>query len=247
MENKFDDVIKRGKTLSEQVYDALYSYISQLPENGTRLPSEDDLAKKYGVSRAIIREACNQLRMEGCISKRNGRGMSGHPSACRLKNRIDLVSDFRKLIAQSCEHVDLLVSDVSIQDTRTYQSLFPTDPVCGEVFCMTWTYYGDGDPLILGKFEIPLSSFRTIPALDFSVHDLTEFSEEYLKIPIAFCAMQIHCAIDPQAAEIFSIDPNRPMQCWRETLYDLEDHSAGRSLFYLHPDKMVMSVLTKFQ
>ena len=46
MENKFDDVIKRGKTLSEQVYDALYSYISQLPENGTRLPSEDDLAKK---------------------------------------------------------------------------------------------------------------------------------------------------------------------------------------------------------
>ena len=102
MENKFDDVIKRGKTLSEQVYDALYSYVSQLPENSTRLPSEDDLAKKYGVSRAIIREACNQLRMEGCISKRNGRGMSGHPSACRLKNRIDLVSDFRKLIAQSC-------------------------------------------------------------------------------------------------------------------------------------------------
>lgn len=246
MATAYDDMIKRGKTLAEQVYDAMYNYICQLPADNTRLPSEEELAKKYGVSRAIIREACYQLRLEGYISKRGTRGMMGHPSACRLKNRIDLVSDFRKLVGQNYENVEMHVSNTAIRSVNDGPTLFPWDESCQELFCMRWTYCGDGCPVILGNFEIPLSSFRTVPRLDFTTHDLTEFSEAYLKNPIAYCAMQVHCAIDPQIAEIFGVNRSRPMQCWRETLHDLEDRAVGRSLFYLHPDKMVMSLLTKF-
>lgn len=241
-----EERIKRGKTLSEQLHDALYEDICQLSPGNNRLPSEEELAKKYGVSRAIVREACNQLRLEGYLSRRGTRGMVGHPSACKLKNRIDLVSDFRQLVGQNCREVELRISDVRVERCAEYQGLFVWGEDVDEIFCMTWDYYGDGQPVIRGKFEIPISAFRVVPELSFHVDDLIEFGEKYLNNPVAYFAMQVHCAIDQQAAEHFGISPDRPMQCWRETLYDLEDNAFGYSIFYLHPDNMVMSVLTKF-
>ena len=41
---------------------------------GSRLPSEERLAKEFGVSRPVVREALSQLRNEGIIESRRGAG-----------------------------------------------------------------------------------------------------------------------------------------------------------------------------
>ncbi|MGD8561699.1 MAG: FadR/GntR family transcriptional regulator [Desulfarculaceae bacterium] len=41
---------------------------------GDMLPSEEVLAEKFGVSRAVIREALSQLKYEGLVSSRQGKG-----------------------------------------------------------------------------------------------------------------------------------------------------------------------------
>jgi DNA-binding FadR family transcriptional regulator len=52
---------------------------------GERMPSEDALAKEYGVSRPLVREAFARLRARGFLETRNGRGtFVRHPDASHL-------------------------------------------------------------------------------------------------------------------------------------------------------------------
>lgn len=238
--------IERGKTLSQQAYEVLCQRIRSMSPGDNRLPSEELLSKEYGVSRATIREACKQLTAEGYIFKAPGRGMLAHPSAFAMKNRIDLISDFRRLLAQNYADVGLEISGVGILDAPHMTGAHPWKYEDGEIFGMAWTYLGDGAPLIHGLFELPVSVFSVVPASDFYVRDLPEFSRVYLKTPISYCAMTAKCGFHAEAARLFGVEETRPLQCWDETLFDIEDRPVGYSTFYLHPDEVMMSVLTKF-
>ena len=96
--------IERGKTLAEQAYEALCEQIKTIQPGNNRLPSEEELAREYGVSRAIIREACNKLIAEGYVSKAPGKGMLAHPSAFAMQNRIDKISDLEIRRGRSLRH-----------------------------------------------------------------------------------------------------------------------------------------------
>lgn len=56
-----------------QLQQDLGTYINNLPHN-TRLPSEPELAKKFGVSRATLREAMRMFETQGHIRRRQGSG-----------------------------------------------------------------------------------------------------------------------------------------------------------------------------
>ncbi len=239
--------IERGKTLSEQAYEILCQRIQNMGPGDNRLPSEEDLAKEYGVSRATIREACNQLSSEGYVTKpASGRGMLAHPSAYAMRNRIDKISDFHQLLAQTFAKVELVVSNVRILETPGMTGAHPRQYEDGPILRMDWTYWGDGRPVIHGPFEMPVSVFRELPEDGFTVGDFTEFSRRYLKVPLSYGAMYVKCGFNAEVARMFGVAEDRPMQCWDETLFDIEDRPVGYNTFYLHPDEVIMSVLTKF-
>jgi GntR family transcriptional regulator len=54
-------------SLQQRLLDGTY-------EVGQQLPTEDELAAEYGVSRATIRQAVGQLVQEGLVSRKQGRG-----------------------------------------------------------------------------------------------------------------------------------------------------------------------------
>src|SRR5918994_4275137 len=43
-------------------------------EPGDKLPSEHDLCQAFNVSRTVVRQALNELEMEGLLRRRKGRG-----------------------------------------------------------------------------------------------------------------------------------------------------------------------------
>jgi GntR family transcriptional regulator, transcriptional repressor for pyruvate dehydrogenase complex len=61
--------------LRDRVYAQIYRKISlgEWP-NGTKLPSEVQLAASFGVSRLVLREAMTRLRIDGLIDSRQGAG-----------------------------------------------------------------------------------------------------------------------------------------------------------------------------
>lgn len=70
------DAVERPK-LRDVVADRLKSYILDADlKPGDRLPTETDLAKRFGVSRLSLREATKSLEFLGILTARPGRGLS---------------------------------------------------------------------------------------------------------------------------------------------------------------------------
>jgi GntR family transcriptional regulator, transcriptional repressor for pyruvate dehydrogenase complex len=65
----------RQMKLSEQIYDRIFALIvsGEFPEN-SKLPTEVELAGRFGVSRTVVREALARLRDDGVVMSRQGAG-----------------------------------------------------------------------------------------------------------------------------------------------------------------------------
>jgi len=65
----------RPSRLSEAVARQLEGWISeQQLKSGAQLPTEKALCERFGVSRAVIREAISRLKADGCVLTRQGSG-----------------------------------------------------------------------------------------------------------------------------------------------------------------------------
>jgi GntR family transcriptional regulator, transcriptional repressor for pyruvate dehydrogenase complex len=104
--------VGRGGSLVDTVVDQVQHLIADGHlEAGDRLPREDDLVEKMGVSRTVLREALSRLEATGLVTIQRGRGMfvadaSGVASCARLiRNAMTLTSkdlsqfmEFRRII-----------------------------------------------------------------------------------------------------------------------------------------------------
>lgn len=69
------DLGQRGATLVDKVYEQLFGLISNgLYARKSKLPSENELARSFDVSRPVIRDALKRLREDGVIYSRQGAG-----------------------------------------------------------------------------------------------------------------------------------------------------------------------------
>lgn len=239
--------LERTKSLCERTFDELRNAILAMVPGENKLPSEDELSKALGVSRSTIREAVKQLQMEGAITKIQGRGTFAHPSVFHIQNRVDLHPDFYALLSREHEKVTLEVEPIGVATpSESFLRVFPNSIAGEPVYVMIWRYYADDILMIFGTFEFPTRFLRQIPAPDFSVNNLPEFSKLYLNEDITYCAMQLRCGYSEKAAGLFGISKNVPMQCWKEVIYDVGDRAVGYCRFYLNPDHMIMSLIAHF-
>lgn len=86
--------LRPGPRLSEQVGDALAAGIQGGGlAAGERLPSEQALGERFGVSRTVVREALTRLKSQGLVVSRQGSGVFVGPGADVLPLRLDMHRD----------------------------------------------------------------------------------------------------------------------------------------------------------
>lgn len=102
-------ILNRRLPLWYQISQSLRaSILGRHPEAPLRLPTEDDLARHYGVSVLTVRQALKPLEEEGLISRHRRRGTFIHPSA-RPSAPIRLLGSVDAIVAQqSSEEVTVL-------------------------------------------------------------------------------------------------------------------------------------------
>ncbi|NYT26034.1 GntR family transcriptional regulator [Alcaligenaceae bacterium] len=66
---------------------------------GTQLPTEEDLAERFAVSRHTVREALRQLRADGLVSSRQGSGTTVMPPPSETVFNVHRVASIDELIA----------------------------------------------------------------------------------------------------------------------------------------------------
>ena len=141
--------------LYEQIADLLEQQILSHHEDGTRLPSEQQLAEQYQVSRTIIRESLKLLKERGLIDSKTGNG------AYVTKPEAQNIADVVYRIIQIDQ-----ISYVSVFDVRT---LLETEAASRAAKYVTSSELKEMEK-VLDELKSPRLSAKERSEYDFSFH-----------------------------------------------------------------------------
>jgi GntR family transcriptional regulator len=160
--------IQRGRPLYEQVADALREDIrSGRYGPGDRLPSESGLSERFGVSKVTARAALVQLRAEGLITSRVGRGVfvaePGPPR--RLSDDILRGEAFYRAVGRLGLEPDVATTITRVPATEEVAEALDVPPGA-EVLAHVRLVRAEGEPpLFLAANYFPLWVVEAVPQL----------------------------------------------------------------------------------
>jgi GntR family transcriptional regulator len=116
--------------VSQRLHDRLGKIIAAA-EPGARLPSEPDLSKELGVSRATLREAMRTFETQGLIRRRQGSGTYvTHPSGV-IESGLEVLESIERLAERTNLAVSVGEGKVTIRQARPEEAkAFNQDESC---------------------------------------------------------------------------------------------------------------------
>lgn len=140
----------KKESLSEVTKEALHNLIKSMDaQSETKLPREEILAEKLGVSRVTLRKAIHDLSKEGLIFSLHGKGTFINSEALRAHSTLDPDMDFFSMITENGYKVGarLIGFDVSGASSEEQVMLKLTDQ--NTVIRSIKAFYANDMPAIL--------------------------------------------------------------------------------------------------
>ncbi|MDQ0206283.1 GntR family transcriptional regulator [Alkalicoccobacillus murimartini] len=224
-----------------QVIDKLRQDIEKY-EEGRQLPSEFELAKLLGVSRATLREALRLLEDEGLLVRRHGVGtfVNAKPMLSAGIEELSSVTDMIK--KANMEPGTIFLSDSVQEATEQDQELFKQRDL-DQVFQVERLRTADDVPVVYCLDRVPyhLLSNR-------SVHEtksLFQFLSEIGKT-ITYAVTYIEpIGYHETVSELLESDAGSALLLLNQTHYDQHDQPILYSQNYFRADKFKFHVLRK--
>ena len=149
-----------GRTLlADRLRDELLEEItsSQL-QPGTKLPTEGELSKRFGVSRATVREAVGGLVEAGYVTRRRGSG-SYVAERRRMPHGLDSTLSYLAMIESAGAHAGMRVLDAVFEQSSKIDG--PLQLSRGEkVLAVERVRTADEQPVIYSRDRIPARLLR---------------------------------------------------------------------------------------
>ena len=142
-----------NKILRERIFSATYLA-------GQRLPSESELSKEFGVSRATTRTVLAKLAAEGLIVRKQGDGTYVNERIQDVNTHLGGLWDFAYLIERSGYKVSIqAISMETISATEENARALAIN-TGEELLSMVRLFLADEQPAILAKNIIPISLLK---------------------------------------------------------------------------------------
>ena len=234
----------RAPKLWSETYRVLRREILSMAPGANRLPSEEDLSRQLGVSRATVREAMQELVRQGYVTRRHGKGNFGHPSVAGLGQRMDLTMDFLELFSTEERPVTCCpLESGPAQASSAMRARYPIP--CGAVFAQTWRYTLGDAPLLLCRVETPADLLPPDPPLPDQCR-LIPWMAQLCGRDVAYYACHMGCRRDGDAARALGLEPDAALLSCQEILYDIQDQPVSFCDLYFHPDHTDLSMVLRF-
>lgn len=191
------------RPLSSDVKKVLKNYIYSQDMNGKeKLPSEDALARQYGVSRVTIRRALDEMEQEGLILRIHGRGTFVNKAALKMDVNILAGGEFRSMIQNSGYQTSVrLLRAATLPAPKNVAEELHL-PVSEPMLCVQLLHYADQHPAILSMDYIPAAFLSEIPPAE--LWETTSFFgilRDYGGIAICRDRMRIQSVLREDAAK----------------------------------------------
>jgi GntR family transcriptional regulator len=235
-----------GSPLYLQAKEYLLDQISRMKPGENQLEPENLLTAKLGMSRETIRKAMSTLIQEGIITRKHGKGNFGHPAVTNLPMRIDVNSDFRRML-NSLGH--------SVRSTRSKAVIMPASPgmlrrmpeAAGSmVVCFDLDFYADGMLAIHGRVELLRDIVLTMPEPGDYEDNMNDFFREHCTTESNHTTAWLLAENAGLSGNIFGLSRSTALLCWEEIYYSVYDQKMGYIKIHFNPAVMDLSLLLKF-
>ena len=176
---------------------------------GTRLPSESELAGRYGVSRGTVRQAFAALRADGVIASRRGarRVVIGGPRVQSFGELLSFSRWARAIGEEPAGRVESLDQRPALPAEARQLALEPGEPV----YHLVRVRLLSGRPVMIERATYPDKVGALVARLDLARDSITERLEE-LGIMFTDAEHVIDAvAADDADARLLAIAPRQPL------------------------------------
>lgn len=231
--------------LYQRIKNMLIQEIGQLEEGENRLPPEEQLAKRYGTSRATIRESLADLIRHGYITSWQGRGNFGHPHALDLNMRFDITTTFHELLVSAGYQVEIEQSIISLDDPSVEVLEHYPEWEGEDVFSFDWNYCAQGTPLIACKVQVLKKRMRYVLSRKKDEIKLTDYLRRFYNGDITYATTWFKATRNAEVSAMFQVPEDTPLLSWEESFYDLYDRQICFNQVFFHPRKIKPSMLLR--
>lgn len=223
--------MRSRRALADEVADRISQefIFSGLVEPGQLLPSEKELAERYGVSRVTTRASLRSLREAGLITVRQGVGSIVLPRSEVMRYGLDRLSSmetFAREAGHELATIDLRIEEsVADEDTAEVLQLSVGDPVL--VVSRTKRYQSKRVAYLVDTIRSDVLPVETIreefsgSVLDVLLaHD--ELAVDYAELEI------VPVSIDGDVADRLQVEPGTLGLCLDEVVYALDGRALAR-------------------
>ncbi|HBV88617.1 MAG TPA: GntR family transcriptional regulator [Desulfosporosinus sp.] len=216
-------------------------------EKTGRLPSEELLAQKLGVSRTVVRDVLAALEGQGFITRRRGIGTIINNHVLQVTSRLDLEKEFLEEIA-----------DVGYIPRIAYvkPSMMKADPIAAqhlrvdegdELIVVERLVLADQRPAILCIDHIPQ---KLVMDPTYQTSDLEppifQFLQHFCHCSVEMDITKIEpCLVDKNLAAIFEVNEGSPMLHLNEVGFDIRQRPVLWSKEYYAPGILEFTVLRR--
>lgn len=215
----FDDKTDRSGAsavpLYQQVMDDLKGEIARgVYAAGSRIPSEMELAKSYGVGRITVRRAIEELSRAGYLNRQQGRGT--FVCAPKLKRKIrqkDDVQSFSNACRVNGMEPGACVISRKILPADSTEAQFFGVPVGTDLICVERVRTADGVPVMLENNIYVYEDNAYLSTAPLSNQSIFEFVRNRTGRTPAFtdpCTLEIACA-SPEVARLLAVPVGEPL------------------------------------
>lgn len=214
--------IIRHTSIANQVNEILRKRIrhGEYPP-GMRLPSESELSKEFGVSRATVRTVLARMNAEGIILRKQGDGTYINEHINDINTHLGGLWEFSRLIESSGFQSSIQTVKTEIRVAKPHEEEHLNLDAGEVVFWMQRLFFADDQPVILANNAIPKRFVD--PKIDDLLTDLPiqKFLEQYCHKKVAYVILDMGAAtISGKTAELLHFEAEQPLLNINTFFYD---------------------------
>jgi len=219
--------------------------ISHEYKYGEQLPTEIEIAQKYGVSRITVRKAITELSEEGMLIKKQGKGTFVQQK--RIHRKMDHLLSFTK----ACTSNGMIPSTKMID-----QAFVQIDQSLADMFSLTAgermlmiqrLRKADGVPVMLEQNYFPAERFGWLMDEDLtgSLYELLK-AKRHIVVSASRDSYLDVVKADARMSKILEIGCGEPLFCMQTKIYDREDQLVHVGIEYIVCERYRFSLVDHY-
>jgi GntR family transcriptional regulator len=204
---------------------------------GSQLPSEDELVRRYGVSRTTVRKAVQELERLGLIEIRRGRGtfVRAEKFTQEFSELTGFVEDMVALGLQPSARV-LGTGPTKADETIARQLRVP---IGTEVMQIRRVRLANGVAMSLDETYLPMDLGRKVVEDDLEVYPIFSLLERKYGTPLLEADYRIEAvSAEPFVAEALEIEEKSPILLIERVSYTLDRRPVDCEKLYYRGDRI---------